>query len=206
MNIRHDQAGLAYIELAFMMPILILLGLGGIELANFAITNSRISQLSLTLADNTSRAKQDVIGGLPQLREYDIKESFLGVKIQSNELDFERYGRAILSSLEVNQDGGQWIHWQRCFGNKAWEPKFGKEGEGARGTGFPGMGVDGQRVTAEPNFAIMFVELVYDYQPIIFGQIIPNKTITKEAAMYVRDRRDLSAGVVPTSGVAPSTC
>lgn len=205
-NLRDSESGVAYIELAYMTPILLFLGLGGIELANFAITNTRISQLSLTLADNASRAKQDVPTGDPVFREYDANEVFAGLNIQAGELNFKKNGRAILSSLEVNAEGGQTIHWQRCYGDKVYPSSYGNEGDGKTGTAFPGMGPSTARVAAEANFGIMFVEIAYDYQPMMFGSLIPNKRIVKTAALYVRDNRDYSRGIVQTAGVPQSLC
>jgi Flp pilus assembly protein TadG len=62
----------ALIEFAYSMPILMLLGFTGVELANLAIASMRVSQITMTVADNLSRAKQTVPLGLPQLREVDI--------------------------------------------------------------------------------------------------------------------------------------
>lgn len=204
-RLRQCEDGVAYIELAFMTPILLALGLGGIELTNYAITNTRVSQLSLTLADNASRARQDVPTGNPRFREADANDVLTGTNIQAGDLNFRQNGRAILSSLEVNADGGQWIHWQRCFGNKVYPSSYGNQGDGATGTSFAGMGPTGNKITAETGNGIMFVEIAYDYQPIIFGQLIPNKRIVKTAALYVRDRRDYSQ-IYPTTGVTASVC
>ena len=205
-RLQKSEDGVAYIELAYMTPILLALGLGGIELTNYAITHTRVSQLSLTLADNASRAKQDVPSGAPRFREADVQEIFTGLNLQAGNLNFKRNGRAILSSLEVNAQNGQWIHWQRCYGDKTYPSTYGREGDGATGTSVTGMGPTGNQVAAEQNAGIMFVQIFYDYQPIIFGQLIPDKRIEKTAALYVRDRRDYARGVEPTTGVTPATC
>src|SRR3546814_13154337 len=48
--------------------------------------------------------------------------------------DFRTHGRIILSSLERNDDGGQWIHWQRCYGDLDVESSYGEAGDGEEGT------------------------------------------------------------------------
>src|SRR5690606_27703432 len=113
----RDDSGVAFIEFAYTLPFLMVLGLGGVEVANFAITHLRVSQLAVSLADNASRAKQEIVAGVPRMREADVNESFLAAELQSGNLDVQNNGRLILSSLGVNEDGGQWIHWQRCFGS-----------------------------------------------------------------------------------------
>ncbi|WP_201739151.1 TadE/TadG family type IV pilus assembly protein [Flavisphingopyxis soli] len=188
----RDTSALAYVEFAYMLPILMVLGLGGIELGNLAITHMRISQVALSLADNASRAKQKVATGLPRLRETDINQALTAAQLQAGGLNLIKNGRIILSSLEKNADGGQWIHWQRCSGSKVYVSSFGLQGDGASGTAMKGMGPAGKQVAADTGFAIMFVEVAYDYQPIIFGSMFGPQVIKKTAAMYVRDDRDLT--------------
>lgn len=185
-------SGAIIIEFAMLIPLLALAGLGGIELANFAITNMRVNQIAVSLADNASRAKQASIGGAPRFREFDVNQAFTAAALQGEDLDLETSGRMILSSLEVNGAGGQWVHWQRCDGNMDVDPSYGVQGDGATGTGFPGMGPADDLVTAEEDSAIMFAEVVYQYDPVFFGGVVESQQIRKFAAMYVRDDRDLT--------------
>lgn len=203
------REGVALIEFAYSLPIMVTLGFGGMELVNYTTAHLRVNQIAISLADNASRAKQEVEGSNPRFRELDANESILAAQLQGGTLDLAKNGRVILSSLEVNPDGGQWIHWQRCGGAATHNSRYGPEGTGATGTAFAGMGEGKRRVQAEPQFAIMYAEVFYDYSPLIFGWMIPKQTIYKTAAMYVRDDRDLSgAGIFdPVPSVAKrSTC
>jgi hypothetical protein len=202
----RDPGGVAFIEFAYTLPFMMILGLGGIELANYSITHMRVSQLAVSLADNASRAKQDVVSGVPRMREYDVNEAFTAAELQSGTLDIAHNDRLILSSLEVNPEGGQWIHWQRCYGDLPYGSSYGVEGDGATGTAFPGMGPAGRRVQAESGYAIMFAEVVYRYKPLIFDRFIPVNPIRKIAAMYVRDDRDLSQIYNPAPSAQVSSC
>lgn len=204
-DLLNNMSGVALIEFAFSLPILLVLGLGGVEVANYAVAHMRVSQLAISLADNTSRFKEQYVSGVPRIREYDMNQAFIGAASQAAGLDFEENGRMILSSLEVNSSGGQWVHWQRCWGGAPYSSSYGNEGDGKTGTAFPGMGPTGRRITAESNFAIMFAEVVYDYHPIAMGALIPDLPIRKIAAMYVRDDRDLG-GIYPSTGITASTC
>lgn len=194
--------GVALIEFAYSLPILVTLGLGGLELIYYTTAHLRVNQIAISLADNASRAKQEVIGSNPRFRELDANESIRAAQLQAGNLDLKENGRVILSSLEVNADGGQWIHWQRCGGEKSYPSRYGGEGTGKTGESFAGMGAGARLVQAEPNFAIMYAEVFYDYQPIIFGDLVPEQTIYKTAAMYVRDDRDLSGIFDPEPRVA----
>ncbi|WP_160616201.1 TadE/TadG family type IV pilus assembly protein [Pseudoblastomonas halimionae] len=201
------ESGLALVEFAYVSPFLITLGLGGAELTNYALTQQRVSHLATSLADNASRAKQFVTTGDPQFREHDVHEVFAGMELQAGTLDFKKNGRAIISSLEVNADNGQWIHWQRCYGDKrSYKSAYGNEGKGSSGTGFKGMGPASNRVTADRDFAIMFVEIFYEYDPLLLGWAVEPQTLTKTAAMYVRDDRDLSQIFNPSPRATVLSC
>lgn len=202
----RDRCGVAMIEFAYTMPLFLVLLGGGVELTNYAAVHMRISQVAVSLADNASRVKQSVVSGVPRIREADVNEVFAAAVMQARGLELRERGRLILSSIEANPQGGQWIHWQRCFGEAGYPSSFGQEGDGASGTELTGVGPAGRQVAAEPGSAIMFVELVYDYRPLMFGDFVDNAPIRKTAAMYVRDNRDLTAIYNPSPSATPSRC
>lgn len=192
-GLARDCRGTSVVELAFALPILMLMGLGLSELAAYAIAQTRINQVAISVADNASRAKQSTMFGSPQMREFDVNETFRAAQLQFPGVNLQQDGRIVLSSLETNATGGQWIHWQRCFGNAALGGSaYGPQGTGATGADFPGMGPASERITAEANAAIMFAEVTFTYRPLFFNYFMGNQTIRKSAAMYVRDDRDLS--------------
>ncbi len=104
-----------------------------LEMAYLTLANTRISQIGLAAADNASRVAAGASLSLPQIRELDINEVFTGVEEQAEGLDFKKHGRVILSSLERNPEGGQWIHWQRCYGDLNATSSYGLEGTGKTG-------------------------------------------------------------------------
>lgn len=195
-HVLKDRRAVIVIEFAYVLPIFMLLGFTAIEIANFAITNMRVSQITMTVADNLSRAKQSVPLGLPRLREVDINDNLIGAKIQGgDDLEILEQGRIIVSSLQRNGSGRQTIAWQRCKGKLNAVSLYGTEGAtqpNNNSSGFQGMGAGPNRVQAEPNSAVIFAEVVYSYQP-LFGEWIMGKPqIRREAAFYVRDDRDLT--------------
>ena len=187
-----NARGVVMIEMAFVIPLLVLIGFGGLELANMTLVNTRISQIGLSAADNASRIAAGSNLPLPQVRETDINEVFAGVEKQASGLDFENNGRIILSSLQRNNDGGQTIKWQRCYGKLAVSSKYGIEGTGKTGTGFVGMGPVGKEVTAVGGTEVMFVEIHYRYEPLLYGKWLGNRTIQSTAAFNIRETRDLT--------------
>ena len=202
-----DTRGVVIIEMAYTLPFLLLLGFGGLEIANLTLSNTRISQMTLSTADNAARIASGSNLAVPQVREVDINEVFTGMQLQGGDLNFETNGRVILSSLETNADGGQFIRWQRCFGNRTASPStYGVAGVGATGTAFPGMGPVGREVKAAAGSAVMFVEVYYTYQPLLFGSWLGPQTIRSTAAFTVRESRDLSQIYNPSPAAPVRNC
>lgn len=190
----RDGQGLALTEFALSLPILLVMMSFGIELANFVFTTKRIGDLAVLVADNASRMGTRSTGlSIHQISEAEINDVFIGAQLQSNIGDFAENGRIILSSLQVNADGGQWIAWQRCFGQSAVESAYGVEGTGASGTSFAGMGPAGSRVQASAGTAVMVVEISYDYEPVVPIMSFPPRRISEIAVFNVRENRDLTA-------------
>lgn len=205
-ELRRDASGLALIEFAYVIPILTALGIGGIELTNYANTNMKVSQAAMALADNMSRVGLESSLSSIQIREADVNDGLIGFQRQTNGLNFGPNGRVVLSSLERNATGGQWIHWQRCFGSLVVAPSYGTEGTGETGTAFLGMGPATGRVTAPVDTAVMFVEVTYTYQPLFTGFFLQNRTIRHEASFINRDPRDLTRIYNPNSAATVATC
>lgn len=205
-QVRHDKSAVSAVELGLALPLLLSLALTGAEVVSLAITHVKLNQLVITVADNASRAKQTQVNGAPQFREYDANQVFRGAALQAEELDMPNRGRIILSSLQVNGSGGQWIAWQRCWGKNTWASRYGTQGTGSSGTAFKGMGYTSTKMTADTGTAIMFVEIAYDYKPFFLGSILSAKIIRKEAALYVRDDRDLTQIYNPSPASTVASC
>ncbi|BAV64149.1 TadE family protein [Sphingobium cloacae] len=201
----RDRSGLALVEFALSLPILLILTSSGLELANYVITTKRIGEIAVLIADNASRmGAQSAINNRP-ISEAEINDVFIGADMQGSGLNLATQSRIILSSLQQNEEGGQWIKWQRCFGTLPHPSSYGDEDEGRTGTSFLGMGPPNSRVTAAPNSAVMVVEISYRYQRIIPLIALPLNDISEVAAFNVRDSRDLTE-IYNTENVTPSTC
>ncbi|GAB5489080.1 MAG: hypothetical protein Pars2KO_26500 [Parasphingorhabdus sp.] len=202
-RIGQDRSGLALIEFAMSLPVFLTLALGGMELANLSSAHMRVSQIAMTVADNAGRVD-------PSIDEADIYEIFAGASLIGEKLDFEANGRVILSSLQHNglsgTDEGQMINWQRCMGDLTVASLYGAEGTGRTDNSLPiGMGPTGNEIFSAPGTAIMFVEVVYDYQQLIPGKLF-NKEIRYETAFNVRSRSILDITNSSSPALAVKTC
>ena len=187
-----DTSGLALIEFAFAAPLVLGMGMLGTDTAYLVITHMQISQIAMQVADNASRVGEQDVLTARKVFERDIAETLIGAEKLGQNLDFYDNARVIISSLQRNAQGGQWIAWQRCRGAVQHASSYGVEGNGATGTSFPGMGVPGRYITASQGTAVMFVEVAFDYEPITPITVFENRRIVYTAAFNVRDNRDLT--------------
>lgn len=201
-RLRRSTSGVAMVEFAIAMPFFLGVGMYGIETANLAQTNMRVAQLAIHLADNASRIGDTSTLENRKVYESDINDVFLGSNLQAGRLNFYSHGRAVISSLEVDPDtDNQYIHWQRCKGRKAFVSAYGGEGAGLDGS-LPGMGPPGEEAIALDGDAVIYVELSYDYQPLISDVFTTISEIKSSASFTVRDKRDLT-GLYQRDEAAP---
>lgn len=190
----RNTSGVAMIEFAFAMPIMLGAGMMGTETAYLVVTHMQVSQVAMQVADNASRVGDDSVVTARRVFERDIAETLIGAEKLGQEVRIFEQGRIIISSLQRNAQGGQWIAWQRCRGAKVHQSSFGLQGAGATGTTFPGMGTPGRYITAAPGTAVMFVEVSYDYRSLTPFTMFEGNNISYTAAFNIRDKRDLTGG------------
>lgn len=191
-RLRADMHGVAAIEFALLTPIVFGLLLGGFELVRYAIAHQRVGQIASMTADNASRQRS-------AMTEANIAQLFVGVDKAGDAMDFKEHGRVILSSVQNNEDeDGQWIRWQRCFGDiRTHVSSYGVQGAGRTSNSVPS--IDG--LTAPDSSAMMVAEVFYTYQPLFFDNFVDRQLIRRKAAFIVRQRTDFSI-----SGASPATC
>lgn len=216
-RLRRNVSGLALTEFALGFPVLLALGMYGIDRANMALTILRLNQIALNLADNGSRVGVNNTLSTQQMREVDVNDILLGAKTQGSTLNLTTNGRIILSSLERDSSGTQRIHWQRCIGLKSgttYDSHYGTTAvadgttaTGNAGTAVPsGMGDSGFLVNAPSNSSgVMFVEVNYRYTP-IFSWLSSPSDLRYTASYIVRDPRDFSQLFNPNPTATKATC
>lgn len=200
------KSGIAMTEFAFTAPIILGLGMLGSETAYYTITHMEVSQIAMQVADNASRVGETDVLVSRQVDEDDILEVFVGAEKLGDRIDLFENGRVILSSLEQNRFGGQWLHWQRCRGAKRFTSSYGVEGAGKNGTGFDGMGEKGEEITASSGTAVMFVEVSYTYQALTPFDFLDGEEIRYTAAYNIRDTRDLTQLYASPTGQTAAAC
>ncbi|MBN2972036.1 pilus assembly protein [Roseomonas aeriglobus] len=203
-----DRRAVALVEFAYVVPVFIVMSLTGAELTNFVTTRMRISQVALQIADNAARIGNGTQLQAKTVSEADINDLLTGAGLQAGELDLYGRGRVIVTSLEPaaspNTTAKYKIGWRRCRGSKVYTPLY------TTGLASPtfsdGLGPTGRKVTAPDNGATMFVEVAYDYRPLIKTGLFGDNQIVEFASMMVRDRRDTSTAPTNTENATISSC
>ncbi len=200
----HAQSGVAMVEFALIAPVLMMVIVASLELANYALALMRVSQIAMTVADNAGRIPTGI-------DESDVYQTFEGANVIGQPISFKTRGRIVLSSLEDNKQNGtkkgQYIRWQRCYGDMTGVvSSYGVEGAGKLTAALPGgLGPTGRKIKSSANTAVMFVEVTYQYQPLIgsrFMQMFGN--IRYESAFNVRGR--VNQAISNTSNRPKLTC
>lgn len=205
-ELRDDNRGLALIEFAFSLPVLVVLSMAGLETANLALAHMRISQIAMLVADNAARVRSSI-------DEADVNEIMTGAELSSDSLKLKANGRIILSDLEPNgltaPNAGQYIRWQRCWGQGSFTSSYGVKDDGKTNNSMAaGMGPTGTKIMASSGSAVMFVEVAYNYQPLVSNTLFGPKVIRYSSAFIVRERTDQAiknAGNLAASATAACT-
>ncbi|WP_245647707.1 TadE/TadG family type IV pilus assembly protein [Novosphingobium lentum] len=206
----RDEVAASVMEFALILPILMTLGMYGVELTYMAATNLEISQIALSVADNASRLEQTNNSSVtPTVTEADVNSVMTGALDEGQGISFKTNGKVILTSLEKDTaTGKQYIHWQRCTGSYVAASRYGNDStkNGLNGPAITGMGSGATKVTAAANSAVMFAEVYYNYHGLFGTLFTKNIVFKREAAFIIRDVRNLTTGVTSSSGVTPSSC
>jgi hypothetical protein len=195
-QLAKSEKGAALIELAMAVPVLLVLILGGMELTNYVVVQMQINRIAGMTADNAARLRTP-------MSESFMNQLFTGVDKAGSSIHFTQHGRVIVSSVQNNSAGpggsstGQWIRWQRCWGNLRVNSKYGLEGKGQNDASLRTM----NGLTAQGGSALIYAELYYDYQPIIPSGFFAPGRLIHETAFIVRQRTDYSI-----SGAGAATC
>ena len=191
-SLRDCTSGLALIEFAILLPVLLLLGLGGMELSNLTGAYLQVNAIAIKTADHAARIRSSI-------DEADINELLLGAKTMGQKIDFANNGRIIISSIEPVMNAAsppavvnQYLRWQRCAGANPANSTHGFEGDGATGTAqAAGYGLPGKpKIKAAANTAVILSEVVYDYQPLLSARWFGPVTIRVSQSITVRERTD----------------
>jgi Flp pilus assembly protein TadG len=185
-SIRQNVAGVAAIEFAIILPVLMLLVYGGYEGWRMVLAGQRIDHVAYSVSDLSSRLVANTTEG-------DLTNMLSGGLFIAKPFDIQTDGRVVLSA--INTDAGRQILWQRCMGAGSVVSALGVEGGNANISA-----VDRMPVATDDILFVTEVSLLY--RPPLVGLIYGPITLTRTAVV---PGRAINPTVINPGGQA-STC
>ena len=151
----RNMAGVAAVEFALSLPVLVGLTMYGAEAANMAYTSQKLGDVATQSADSISRIRLSISNG-------DVTDALGGIKILNDSIDLRNRGRIIISSIAPVLDTSgnvvnQRLRWQRCTGTLVKSSPFATTENG--NIGAAGMGPSDRQITASKDSEMIFVEV-----------------------------------------------
>lgn len=98
-----DERGIAFVEFALALPLVLGLTIGGLEMANFIIANNTVQRLATMSADMLSQAGMNN----QSTSEAQIYDMFYALDASGRPLNLREHGRIILTVIKgVGQSNG----------------------------------------------------------------------------------------------------
>jgi Flp pilus assembly protein TadG len=160
---RADLAGLSAVEFALVLPIMLTLYLGGVELSDALTINRKITHVTSTLADLVAQSKTITDSDMEDI--FDAAESIMA--------PYEATGlEMVVSGISIDADGVATVSWSDTRGGTALTVN-------STYTGLP-VGV------AQASTFLVVAKVNYDYTPII-GYVMTG-TYDLHDQFYLRPR------------------
>lgn len=205
------RSGLAMIEFALTLPIVLTVGCYGIELSSLALAHLRISHAAIDLADNAARVgTQNTSTGIQTLTETDLNDAIRGLLIEGTGSGIGKYARVTISSLEAKADSNgnntQFLHWQRCVGVQTGSGFDSTYSAPVNDSGKTVSGIGSPQLTAPSGSGLIYVEINYQYQPVFGTAFVSAQKIRYTSAMIVRATRSPTDAITNPASAPRMTC
>lgn len=148
-------------ELAFALPIMMLIIFGGVELTRFLLNAQKINRVAMSTADLVSQSRR--------VSEADIQNMFRASQaVMGNETITTR-GNVIISSVTRTGDDPPQVRWQRdSKGGHNGKSSVGSEGAAAT------LPTD---VVLDAGDGVIVVEVYYEHRPLLFDTVVGDQDI-----------------------------
>jgi Flp pilus assembly protein TadG len=151
----RDQRGVAAVEFALILPVLLLLYFGSIETASLYSADRRVANVAGTIGDLVSRAKDSIT-------ESEITDYFQAASGIMQPYDTGTLTQ-VVSLLSVDEDGNVTVVWSRQFNGGLVR---------ADGSSYP-LPAERQINQVARDGLLVASEVHYSYRP-LFGIVYPN--------------------------------
>lgn len=167
---RDDRQVVVLAEMAMAMPVVIVLALGGFEIARFTLVQQKLDRLSVTVADMVAQAETISTGQLDQI--FAATGPILAPFTMSTD------GVVIVSSVSATGGTGARVAWQRRGGGTLVESSP--------------LGAASQPATLPAGFVVrdgenaIIAEAFYDFVPMFIPDLVPPRRLYHRAMFRPR--------------------
>lgn len=146
-----EERGVVFIELAVSLVVLIMLILGGSEMARYLLLQQKLDRVAMSMGDLVSRGQV--------LTETEVNNIFAAVPHLAEPFDFAGQGRVILTAVHRDGTAPAEIIWQRVgAGQLEASSEVGLVNEA------PNLP---ENFTVAANETVFVAEVFYDFEPFI---------------------------------------
>ncbi len=171
----HGRDGVAIVDFALVVPVLVFLLLGSMEVGRYVLLNQKLSRVAISTSDLMSQAKHAVVA--------DVNQIFAAAEYTMSPFELGDDGLVFITSVSTDDSDPvePEIAWQMSGGGTGTFTSQVGTVEGTPAT-LPGT------FEMEENQNIIIAEVFYTYEPFFFGQVIEPKTIRQIGLHYPRLR------------------
>lgn len=167
----RTRRGAVATEFAMALPVIMMIALGGAEIARYALLHQKLARAAVTMADLVSQAEK--------IHETDITQLFAAVNPVMTPFSMGADGVVVLSSVTASDGNPAQVAWQRSGGGSLVGVTSGIGPEGGVAnlpTGF---------VVRNGETAIV-AEVYYSFAPLFTAALIPTNTLYQRALFRPR--------------------
>ena len=173
-RLARDASGVAAVEFALVLPVLMLLYLGSVEVARYVLINHKVEKATSTVADVVSQAES--------MQTADLQVLLGAIQDFMVPYTFGANGRVIVTSVSQDADpvtNAARVRWQYCGGGTL-------TGVASQVGSVGGNAALPTGLSLRQGEDILIAEIYYRFAPLVGSQIIPPTTLHKIA--YFRPR------------------
>lgn len=159
----RDERGVSAVEFALVLPVLLLLSLGSVEVARFTLLGLKLQHAATTLADLASRDEVLTAATLDDL--------FNAAERIAAPFDLATDGVLIVTGVAAEDGSGPLVYWRRAAGALS-----APSGIGALG----GAADLPDTLAVDDGETVVAAEVFFTYRRWLLG-VIPDRTVRRQA-------------------------
>lgn len=164
------EDGVAIVDLAMAIPVLMLLFMGGIELSRYMMLSEKLSRAASNAADLVTQAER--------VTEDDINQVFAASEIMMEPFAMGTDGTIIITSVITDDVGNATVVWQRKGAGTATKTSA---------IGLPGSIANlPSGFTMRPSQNVIVAESFYNYTPFLFDKVTSPRELYHDAILRPR--------------------